>query len=200
MKSILSPLLLSFAVLTISSCKKSNPVSSSSSSGQILPLETGNTWVYRYTDFDTSGAAYATGYDTLVVGRDTFVGNDTWYQIRLDLWTNKSDGAWQMAMVPDSLAPTLVFKYPADVGETWTPQVDPWDTCQVSVQANNTSMTVPKGTYTCYQYRWVINSHLMVDDYMCPGMGLIAMDTYLATSSGRAYRDHHEELVSAIIK
>ncbi len=203
MRSFYIHTLLFLSILAFASCKKDdNPVNPSLIDKQILPLKTGNTWVIRATLFDTTGTTMWTIYDTLVVGKDSLFGSETWYQFtdKTIFFTNKSDGLWRMKTGSSPIAPALFFKYPANVGDSWTIPLENSTTYQVSVYANDISVTVPQGTYSCYQYRFLNNSKLVEDNFLSPGVGLIAFDEYSKTNSGQPYRSARLELVSVIIK
>ena len=199
MRASTYPIMLLLSILTLSSCKKDdNPANPSPTSQEILPLKAGNTWVFRVTGFDTTGTVTGTGGSfSIVIGKDTVIGNDTWHQFQSNnsFLTNKPDGVWLMQTGASPVAPALYYKYPANVGDSLS-----WSTFQVSVYSNNISVTVPLGTYSCYQYRNTYNSISIEDDYLAPGIGFIAIDSYSITASGREYCAAKLSLVSVTIK
>lgn len=197
MKKILLTWLLSLSICMLPSCQKSNPVGPTGGQ-QIIPLKIGNTWLMHYTGYDTTGITRGAIDDTFKITTDTVVAGDTWYSISSTVFstlylTNKSDGIWTSG---SSTAPCLIFKYPANVGDNWNAQVDPSTTFQISLQSKTISVTVPKGTYTCYEYRLITNSQPYLDLYLSPGVGFVAMDVYSSTNSGRSYKQAHGELTS----
>lgn len=204
MKSIKKGLLLSVTLFTLASCNKSNPVNSPGGE-QILPLNMGNTWLMQYTVYDTTGATQGTTYDTTSVTMDTVLAGETWYHIATKIssgplfYTNKSDGLWEMTL-GSSIAPTLLYKYPANVGDNWSVQMDASTNYQVSLQSTGASVSVPKGNYACYDYRMLDNSQPVEEVYLNPGLGIVAIDIYASTNSGRSYRVAHGELVSVSLK
>jgi hypothetical protein len=186
MKSFLNALLFCLAVFLLTSCKKSNPVDSSPSVLQIWPLKSGNTWAYHLIYYDTTGAISQSGSGAFVVTTDTIVGGETWYHISgsgTTFYTNRSDGFWVMSNSTSGLFQGLLFKYPDSAGDSWNYGGD-----QIFVQSTDTSITVPAGTYHCYEYRLLYNSKPVCDYYYCPGVGFIAEDYYSSTNSGRLYR------------
>jgi hypothetical protein len=105
-----------------------------------------------------------------------------------------------MSSGPNAMAPTLLYKYPDSVGDSWNTSYYDSTTLQVSVEQTSTSVTVPQGTYACYEYKTLYNSEPQEDDYFYPGVGFIADDYYSYTNSGRMYKKAHRELVSVTLK
>jgi len=197
MKSLVITVILALLLITLSSCKKSNPVGSSSGE-QPWPLHVGNTWVYRWTEFDTNEVALRTGYDTTIVTRDTIIAGNTWYQgvpASTSLLRNASDGVWMMS----AGHPILVWKYPATVGESYT-FVWAGTTYQCWVQATDTSLTVPEGTHTCHEYRSYSYSQVQEVDYLSPGTGPVVEEFYDQSNSGRPFCSERLELVSVSLE
>jgi hypothetical protein len=180
MKSFVNAMLFCFAVFLLTSCKKDNPVDSSPSVKQIWPLKAGNTWAFNIVEYDTLGAVAQSGSGAFVVTTDTIVAGETWYHIAgggSTLYTNRSDGFWGVSPDPSGIFPFLLFKYPVSAGDTWNGGGDP-----VFLQSADTVITVPAGTFHCYEYRLSSDYY-----YFCPGVGLIGEDSYSRTNSGRLY-------------
>jgi len=199
MKLTLYSLLVSLALLfTISSCKKSNPVGPSNSQ-QILPLKIGDTWLIEYTVYDTTEAIEGTMYDTAMVKTDTVISGVTWHRvssITIDgVFTDKSDGLWGFG----STGGFVIFRYPANVGDTWNAPMNSSATYEITLESDSASVTVPKGTYVCYDYRMLLNSLPKLEVYLSPGVGFVAMDVYSTTKSGRSYKQAYGELTSLIL-
>jgi hypothetical protein len=203
MKSILIFILLNLAVFTLSSCKKSNPVSTPAEE-QIYPLAIGDTWVTLSTVYDTTGVVLWTELDTSTVWSDTIVSGKMWYSISSlpsrgpIYYTNESDGFWEM--IVGISGPTLLYKFPANAGDTWSVQGNAVSFNKGSLLSNGVSVTVPKGTYDCYEYRMFENSQLVEDAYFYPGVGLVELNVYSNTNSGRPYIQVQGELVSFSLK
>ncbi len=199
MKTITFSLLLSLTIFMLSSCKKSNPVGPSSSQ-QILPLKLGNIWLMEYTVYDSTGTVEGMVYDTDTVARDTVISGITWYHVSGKVFdgyfADKSDGLYGLS---SPTVEALLFKYPAKVGDTWNAQVDISTTYQVTLQSDNASVTVPKGTYVCYDYQMLLNSQPGFEVYLNPGLGFVAMDVYSITKSGRSYKQAYGELTSVTL-
>jgi hypothetical protein len=193
MKSVVNAMLICFAVFFLPSCKKDNPVDSSPSAKQIWPLKAGNTWAFNTIDYDTTGAVAQSGPGSFVVTTDTIVGGETWYHISgggSTLYTNRADGFWGMSPGPSGIFQGLLFKYPVSAGDSWNSGGD-----QILLQSADTLITVPAGTYHCYEYR------LSSDYYFfCPGVGIIGEDSYSRTNSGRLYIAGRLSLTSVTLK
>lgn len=202
MKTVLISLLLGAVVLTLSSCKKSNPVNSSSEQ-QIIPMKMGDSWVMQYAVYDTTGTTLETLADTSRVVSDTVIAGVTWYYVSSKIshgvyYTNKSDGLWLMTL-GGSAGSTLLYKYPASVGDNWSVEAAAAPIITEGRLQADTSVTVPKGTYSCYEYDMLDNSQLVEQVDLCPGLGDVQVDLYSSTKSGRSYHELRGELVSASI-
>ncbi len=197
MKTFINVLLFCFAVFMLASCKKDNPVDSSSSVKQIWPLKTGSTWAYHAIEYDTTGSVTQSGSGALAVIRDTIVGAETWYQISgagsggSMFCTNRSDGLWLMSIGTSGLFQGLFFKYPVSAGDSWNYGGD-----QIVLQSADTSITVPAGTFHCYEYRLSMSDYY----YYCPGVGFIGEDSYSSTNSGRRYLAARLSITSFTLK
>jgi hypothetical protein len=194
MKSFKNALLFCFLVFVFTSCSKDNPVDSSPSVKQIWPLKPGNTWVVCATEYDTTGAVTQTGSGAIIVTTDTVVAGETWYHISgvgSMFYTNRSDGLWVMLNSTAGLFQGLFFKYPVSAGDSWNLGGD-----QISLQSADTLITVPAGTFHCYEYRLSINDYY----YYCPGVGFIAEDSYSSTNSGRLYIRERLSITSFTLK
>jgi hypothetical protein len=199
MKSFVNALLFCFVVFMLTSCKKDNPVDSSPSVKQIWPLKPGNTWAFSTIEYDTTGAVTQSGSGAFVVTTDTIVGGETWYHISSSgttFYTNRSDGFWVMSNSTFGLFQGLLFKYPVSAGDSWNCGGD-----QIFLQSADTLITVPAGTFHCYEYRLLYNSEPMSDYYYyCPGVGIIAEDSYSSTNSGRLYIEGRLSITSVTLK
>jgi hypothetical protein len=197
MKSFVIAMLFCFAAMMLTSCKKENPVESSSTAKQIWPLKSGNAWAYHVIEYDTTGVITQSGSGAIAVTKDTIVGADTWYQISgfgssgSMFYANRSDGLWIMSNNTSGIFKGLIFKYPVNTGESWNLGGD-----QVFLQSTDTVITVPAGTFHCYAYRLSMSDYY----YFCPGVGFIAMDSYSRTSSGRPYIIEHLSTISFTLK
>ncbi len=140
-------------------------------------------------------------YDTTTIVSDTVISGVTWYPISSRIFggliAQESNGLWTYS---SSAGSSLVFKYPANVGDSWSSQMDASTTYQVTLESNDASVTVQKGTYSCYDYQMLLNSQPGLEVYLSPGVGFVALDLYSTTSSGRSYKQAHGELTGVTIK
>jgi len=145
--------------------------------------------------FDPTGAIIDTTYVPELVNADTLFEGNMWYQINgQEFYTNKSDGIWTMRFSTYYIAsypPNLLWKYPANAGEIYGDST--------TVKSTNVSVTVPSGTYVCYEY-YLSNSEPASINYVCPGIGIIATDVYLYTSGTGVFRQFRGELTAYTLK
>lgn len=184
MKTLPVSLLLAITAITISSCNKSNPVGPSGGQ-QIWPLNTGDTWVYEVTDYDSTGVAVGSTTVAYSVTSDTAFEGSTWYHLSggsPTYYTNKSDGFWLLYSNSSSSQQQLMYKYPAEDGDSWSYGPD-----TISVQSTDTSVTVPEGTHDCFEYLWSGSPYFTRIDYVCPGLGWIRSDYFVRDGAGQMY-------------
>jgi hypothetical protein len=172
------------AMILVVGCgkKNDNPISSSTPttiSGP-FPLKVGNVWNYKLTSFDTSGVALAAPQDFVYqITKDTTVFNEQWYCMSGALfYINRGDGVWRVF----NGIPVLFFKYPAKVSDSYSSSLG-----RIRVMSVDTSITVPKGTYHCYQYRLSQANGSQFDYYFIEGIGIARIDVFEQTLSGRTY-------------
>jgi len=172
------------ATLLIVGCGKrsDNPASSSPSvtiSGP-FPLKVGNVWSYKLTSYDTSGVALAAPQDFVYqITKDTTVFVEQWYCMSGALYyINRSDGVWRVF----NGIPVLFFKYPAKLSDSYSSSLG-----RIRVMSIDTSITVPKGTFHCYQYRLSQANGSQFDYYFLEGIGIARIDVFEQTMSGRTY-------------
>jgi hypothetical protein len=162
--------------------KSDNPASASPSvtiSGP-FPLKVGNVWNYKLTSFDTSGVALAAPQDFVYqITKDTAVFNEQWYCMSGALYyINRTDGVWRVF----NGTPVLFFKYPAKLSDSYSSSIG-----RIRVMSIDTSITVPKGTFHCYQYRLSQANGSQFDYYFLEGIGIARIDVFEQTLSGRTY-------------
>jgi len=194
MKSFVNALLFCFAIFMLTSCKKDNPVDTSPSVTQIWPLKPGNTWAFSTIEYDTTGSVIHSESGAFVVTTDTIVAGETWYHITgagSMFYTNRSDGLWVMSNSTSGLFQGLFFKYPGSAGDSWNLGED-----QMFLQSADTLITVPAGSFHCYEYRLSMIDYY----YYCPGIGFIAEDSYSSTNSGRRYLKERLRITSFTFK
>jgi hypothetical protein len=196
MKLLLIFLLIFFTLFILSSCKKSNnPVSPSDTQQQIWPFKIGNTWDYHVVSFDSTGKVSGYGNTSISVSSDTVAGNETWFKISNNssgiYYTNRSDGLWIMS----NGLQTILYKYPGNAGDIYHLFAD-----SVSIESKDTLVTTSLKQYNCYLYRIFYNGKPIEDDYLSPGVGLVAEDYYSSTISGHVYIKNSLSLISITLK
>jgi hypothetical protein len=191
------------AVFYCCSCNTSdNPVAPPVQSSVMMELKQGNQWTYRTTAFDSSGNVRSTGTTESRIVRDTMINNESWFFVRSDsttfeLFTNKSDGLWYMSLNSSgkiSQAPVLIAKYPADVNDSW-PSLSGYT---MKLAAKDMSVSVPSGTYSCYQYSIFdsASQSVLLNLYFSIGKGYVRSDELSRTPSGRTYVVYRKDLMN----
>ena len=196
MKSLLTFLLICFSLFMLSSCKKSNnPVSPSDTQQQLWPLKIGNSWDYHVVVFDSTGKVSDYGNTSLSISSDTVAGNETWYNVYNNgtgiYYTNRSDGLWIMS----NGLQTILYKYPGNTGNSWYFFAD-----SVTIESTDTLVSTTLNKYICYLYRIFYKGKPIADDYLSPGVGLVAEDYYSSTISGQVYLKNSLSLISISLK
>jgi hypothetical protein len=171
------------ALLVVGCGKKSDSPASSSPSGTIsgpFPLKVGNIWNYKLTANDTSGVALAAPQDFVYqITKDTAVFNEQWYCMSGALYyVNRSDGVWRVF----NGIPVLFFKYPAKPNDSYSSSLG-----RIRVLSIDTGISVPKGTFHCYQYRLSQANGSQFDYYFLEGIVIARIDVFEQTLSGRTY-------------
>lgn len=153
---------------------------------EYLPLNAGNYWVYKQTEYDTSGSIVPRIYknDSVVVKNDTVINGKTYHTIvnynflseppltmywrdsadcivnndgKIIFSINTSGIIYKNILSPDTLA-FVNYSY------TSTP----------------TNITVPLGTYSCVDYKGEVyrkadnyNKSILIHNYYCKGIGSV---------------------------
>ena len=180
-------------------CKKDdNPTASTAAATQILPLKAGNQWTFKVTNYNQAGVVTSTGTMTITVLRDSIIAGETWSVLsnsiatNLAVYTNRTDGLYAMS----SGTPYLLAKYPGSVNDTYSGIQS-----SKKIMSTNISITVPKGTYSCYQYQTTssVISTLVTNEYYSPGVGYVQFEGADIGTDGKVYRSTLYELVSCIL-
>lgn len=175
---------------------------------ELIPLDVGNQWIWHTESFNVeTGAPYANQYaDTAYVVSSTDLEGETWFRILGTgngslLATNRESGHW---VRPSSdtldIAPRLTYKFPVDVGDTFSAPFPAGSTFRVA--ATDTTITVPAGSFEAilYEQQWDDFS-LTCDVFVAPGVGLIKKVTpWLDGQTNEVVRIDTQELVSFIVK
>ena len=187
---------LLLSVLLVASCgdKSTNPKPTS----VLMPLAIGNQWEYAITDYDTNSVVISVDTVLMEIVKDTVIQNMTFYILTADgvrnpelFWpSNQSEGIW--LFIPFDSTLSLGFKYPASVGDRAIFGQD-----SMVVASANASVTVPAGTFQCYQYNtYSSGTGLEQIWYFSPNRGLVKTEDYAKTPGGTLYVDEQLELIS----
>ncbi len=178
MKKNLSLIILAItAAFLIISCNKNDnnttaPPPQSQPTGP-FPLEIGNSWTYQVTFFDIDGTKQSTtGTVIYQITRDTTVDGEKWYYLKTEssgiYYLNRSNGVWS---VLNGNKQTFL-KYPTTKSDRYSTTIG-----NMRIASTDTSITVPKGTFSCYEYR-LSQSTPCNDYYFLGGTGFIRIDFY----------------------
>jgi|PlaIllAssembly_1097288.scaffolds.fasta_scaffold185492_2 hypothetical protein len=195
-KSIASIVFLPFVLMSLS-CGESDDIVDFSTGGSpnvILPLQVGNTWLYRRTSFDTEGFVLARDTVAQRIARDTLIQDERWYiweaTSGLSLGTSRSDGYWTYV----EGMPAITLRYPVVVHETYMiTETGP----TIHILAVDTLIGVPFGTAPCIAYEQLSfpGGTRMQIDYYAVNTGLIRTDEFVHTSSGADSLRHRWDLL-----
>jgi len=166
----------------------------------IWPLENGNYWKYRVKFRDEPNKLFYTYYKVL---RDTLLyDNELWKVVEYDsnatsiiIIRNKENGLWahklQVTITKDSAF--LMYKYPAEVNDTY-PNLN--DNTNTSVVSLNEKVVVPAGTFYCLHYlKKVANQKSEFHFYFAPAVGYIKNEYFYADSMGTLFLNNRLELI-----
>jgi hypothetical protein len=189
---ILLPLLLC-SVLFVG-CDSSTPDGGETEPLVLLPLDVGNEWVMAFTRYDEDGTLTESYTDTLRVVGDTTVAGERWAEIRCaqtptgcipgGFYSNREDGVWRWYGPGSDVAPYLLYKYPADVGDTYE-QPSGFIDFNMTVRGTDAPVDTPAGTLLAYHY--VLDADSVngspvpdevgqLDRYLVPGQGFAFID------------------------
>lgn len=115
---------LLFAISTcfIMSCSKDNGPTEPEIPPDLLPLRSGNTWTYQFSNFDSGGVVIDTSLYTTTLDHSYFLDSTEWFNFAFlfpsAAWGRRSDGYYMHD--PRLPSPRLIFRYPASIGDKWT--------------------------------------------------------------------------------
>jgi hypothetical protein len=191
---------------TIVGCKKddspiaTNPIADNRS---IMPLKIGNRWMGTFALYDSTGRITYSS-DTLLVTlfaieRDTIIQGERWYVTSGAslpptsfhpslLLTARADGLWGRPNNTSSSGSYLIAKFPCSLNDSYVTGKD--SNYRATLLSTNSSVSVPRGMYSCYQYR--VSDRNNLSDYksayfMYPDSGFIRVDQYARMSTGQCY-------------
>jgi hypothetical protein len=147
-----------------------------------------------FTRFDAEGNLTESYTDTLRVVGDTVVAGERWAEIRCTqtpadcipggFYTNREDGVWKWEIESDEGSPHLLYKYPAEPGDTYA--LPPGFTdFHMDVLDTEASVETPAGSLLAYHYQLVVEEALgspipdeigRLSRYLVPGQGFASID------------------------
>lgn len=192
--------------LLLAGCGILSPEPDPTPSGSvIMPLEVGNQWIAKYTQYDEQGNKTDERFDTLSIVSSYRVYNETMFRASTEEhYVNRGDGLWSGADCNRQHA-----KYPARKDDLYNHESIPvllpssdkpiMQTIAVRVLHTDTTVTVPAGTFKTYHYAPVILSPTdakfitPIHSYYAPNVGPVLIETF-----GR--NPTRWELVKAVLK
>jgi hypothetical protein len=142
-----------------------------SAAGVIWPLAVGNEWNYVYFEYDSTGAPLDEGADKILITDTTTIDEISWYAANTEtMLQNRSGGCWWIPA--GGGAPSVLFKYPAAVGDVYTS--GGLNELVMQLQDKNVQVTVGQQAYIAYKYkRLYIGSDLRQYYYVVPSVGIV---------------------------
>lgn len=194
-------------MLILTACQDDS--TSPSKSKEIMPLALGNFWVYQQLYYDSNGNLTDSEIDTLLVKRQfTYNGKvyfsfDEYDEEHQDEGLRNADGGlYQLNYDYDNetFSEDLMFKYPAKTGDVFMINEE-----EVKVISTNATISVPKGSFSCYHYK-IESEYIDEDDpsysrkiienlYMAPGVGMVKYEIIRNYFNGDLYRKYYLNLM-----
>jgi hypothetical protein len=162
-----------------SSNNDTNSAAAATAPTYIVPLAIGNQWTMRTSLRDGQGKLISSSIQTSQILSDSTIDGERWFVMhtpasgdnpsRTSLGTNRPDGFY----VLKSGVPLLNVKYPAHVGDNYHGFGG-----DAKVLSTNEKISVPKGTFICYQYSVILRGPAMgrATICYCPGVGLVSVE------------------------
>jgi hypothetical protein len=137
----------------------------------IVPLAIGNRWTIHTSVRSAEGRLISVQIENTQIQSDTIVDGERWFLMNNSghntICTNRSDGFYVLR----SGVAMLRFKYPSDVGDRFR-GIDG----EMRVVSVDEHVSVPKGSFVCYQYKTTPIPGTSI--YMCcsPGVGIVNIE------------------------
>jgi len=155
-------------LLTFTSCKTDNPVDiNTPSTSVLLPLDVGNSWTFRRTEYNTNGSVNYIDTITQNIVKDSSLYGFKWSFESYEqfLYQNDKQGLWIFYTEP-----RLYYRYPSSPNVHF---VQNYDT--VTVVSTDTLITTPAGSFHCYHYKIDFNN-FPINQFICPDLGFVNME------------------------
>jgi hypothetical protein len=195
------------AIIVFAGCNQSNSPVNTTQSDVLIPLKVGNIWIYQGNFVDTLKSNLL---DTIYVKQDTVINGEIWFYCYnvgiLTLMTNRNDGVYFMRTdTNNNLIIKMCYKYPANIGDEWTFDINAPST-KITLLSKNDTTTIKGSKFICYKYQWDFNASIpnlnynTVLEWLCPGKGLIKQEYYFKNNSGKMLLVYSTELLSYELK
>lgn len=188
-ESLMKKIALLFLLIALAGCgkkeaQKQNSTTPSAGGDEltnvILPLKTGNTWVYDVYGLDTVKDRHILiRVDTFEILNDTVIDGEKWWDTRQighkKAWViNRKDGLW-LRFREDSI-PFLWVKYPGFIEDEYKSVIMGVPSSN-KILTNNIAVEVPAGKFDCYAYgQYIGKQQILTRYYFTPNKGLIKME------------------------
>lgn len=220
-------IVIALSIHLVFGCDDNNPIQPTlGKPAEIIPLAVGNQWWGTLLILDSSGAAIDTfkrvhqiigdsvisnGFTVDSLTGDTTFHTETWYKWQtiyndtgissatvLFLFTNKKDGIHGQS---SSLGPSLSYKFPAVVGDTFLTTFSFLTLGKLSVRSTDTVITIDQGTHSCYQYASDGRSILGASrEFVAPNIGTVKWEVDSKIPGGTPYLREVYVLDSLLLK
>ena len=170
----------------------------------VIPLAVGNKWVRSFSLYDTSGVVFSSGVDSIEVLRDSLVRGIKYYVLKMQglehLVANRSNGLCWLT----NFGEALWYKFPATPRDSFFVY---GNTSYVRIPTVDTSIIVPRGTFSCYRYELdgpasvgAIGGYHEIE-FLSPDNGFIKLEFYSSTyTSATHFLYSRIELIKLTIK
>jgi hypothetical protein len=193
--------------LMLNSCKDES-TNTNETPKKIIPLKIGYTWSYYHYLSDDAGNITKDTIQALISDSRKFSIEGTDYQAyfwkeylkdsiepyAFCLIAPTSDGVYNLGSDSDTNSiqiSHLWLKYPCSVNDSWNCVYYYYsysdkqffkDSCKISCINTNKEITIPLGTFRCYQFQYLLSFKNPNDtktyEYYAPGVGLIKYERY----------------------
>ncbi len=187
MNSLTVLFLISF---TIISCKTSTNTPASS---DLIPLKTGNEWIYQTNSYDRSGNITTTITDTTTISSDLIAQGMTWHYLSPKgiggFISNRNNGLWSFDTATQKVI--LLYEYPSFSGNSYVAEYDSVSynlggksIFQISIKiiSTNEEVSTPAGVFSCYHFQYEADDTQQHGDVT--SIGIYAQDVYIAPDIG----------------
>ena len=153
-------------------------------SNVILPLKTGNTWIYNFlTNFGPQYTETISISETKVISGINIYRQDSSTGV-YNYYRNHKDGLYfygegDTVTKSESIIPSscLYIKYPCSIGNSWTV----YDGGTFTVLSTSKAIKVEAGTFNCIRYYYMLENEIEITEhyeYWAPNIGMVQQDIY----------------------